>query len=69
MSKANLKPSRGELVKKLDHYRLMQNSQMSDLEFEVLTSVCFDADRIIRVVSKTALMDVPQPLKVGGCRS
>lgn len=64
MSKANLKPSRGELVKKLDHYRLMQNSQMSDLEFEVLTSVCFDADRIIRVVSKTALMDVPQPLKV-----
>ena len=64
MGKSNLKPSRGELVKNLDHYRLTQNSHMSELEFEVLTSVCFDADRVIRIVSKTALVDVPQPLKV-----
>jgi hypothetical protein len=64
MSKTNLKPARRELIKNLDQYRFTQNGQMSDLEFDVLSSVCINADRVIRIVSKTALEDVPQPLKV-----
>ena len=64
MSKTNLKPSRKDLIKNLDHYRVTQNGQMSDLEFEVLTSVCIDADRAIRSVSRIALSEVPQKLKL-----
>lgn len=64
MSKAILKPPRRELIKNLDQYRFTQNDQMSDLEFEVLSSVCISADRAIRIVSKTALEGVPQLLKV-----
>lgn len=64
MSKENLKPARRELIKSLDQYRLTQNGQMSDLEFDVLSSVCINADRAVRIVSKTALKELPQDLRV-----
>lgn len=64
MSKANLKPAQRELIKNLDQYRLIQNCQMSDLEFDALSSACINTDRAIRIVSKTALEYVPQNLKL-----
>lgn len=63
MSKSNFKPSRKELINNLDQYRFTQNGLMSDLEFDVLSSICINADHAIRIVSKTAVEQVPLALK------
>ncbi|MFT0182803.1 hypothetical protein ACMSIO_20500 [Pseudomonas benzopyrenica] len=64
MNKKTLKPRRQELIENLGQYRFTQGDQMTDLEFNTLSSVCVDADRAIRIVSKRALKNVPQSLKV-----
>lgn len=63
MSSSNLKPSKDQLKSNLDQFRMDAGVSLSDLEFEVLQTICKAADKAMRYVARTALGQVPQHLK------
>ncbi|AUA59075.1 Uncharacterised protein [Achromobacter spanius] len=63
MSTSNLKPSKYQLESNLDQYRVGAGAHQSDLEFEVLQTICKAADKAMRLAARTALVHVPEHLK------
>lgn len=63
MSTSNLKPSKDELESNLKQYRVDAGSHLSDLEFEVIQTICKESDRAMRLAARKALSQVIEPLK------
>lgn len=63
MTKNNLKPEKKILLRNLDQYRQMLDRTISDIEFASLGLLCYDADQLMRKVSKIAVQKVPSNLK------
>lgn len=63
MSTSNLKPSKDQLESNLDQYRMDAGKHLSDLEFEVIQTICKAADKAMRLAARTALAHVPVHLK------
>lgn len=63
MSTSNLKPSKDELESNLKQYRVEAGSHLSDLEFEVIQTICKAADRAMRLAARKALSQVAESLK------
>lgn len=63
MSTSNLKPSKRQLESNLDQYRMHAGMHLSDLEFEVIQTICKAADKAMRLAARTALAQVPEHLR------
>lgn len=64
MSSSNLKPSKDQLESNLDQFRMGVGANLSDLEFDVVQTICKVADKAMRKAASIALASVPENLKV-----
>jgi hypothetical protein len=63
MSSSNLKPSKDQLESNLDQFRMGAGASLSNLEFNVIQTICKVADKAMRNAARIALALVPEHLK------
>lgn len=63
MSSSNLKPSSAQLESNLDQFRMDAGASLSELEFDVIKTICKTADKAMRIAARIALAQVPEHLK------
>lgn len=65
MSSSNLKPSKDQLESNLERFRMGPGASLSNLEFDVIQTICKVADNAMRNAARIALAFVPEYLGSG----